>query len=1348
MKTALRIFLQGMVCLLLSNHIFAQTLAFTLPDSNAISPPVQSLTVQNGLPQGFVTGIIQDKQGFIWMGTKGGLVRYDGYRTKIFKNDPGNNNTLASNDIQALYLDRQDNLWIIYAGHSVDVFDPVTETVKHVSREPGLSWLARSAYLQPAGLFADTRGRYWFISPDLQKLNYFTWQHKAPVPVTVPDGERVIAIQEDRRGKIWICTDKALYTFQNSNQHLHIVAPLPTGIIYKDYRMTQMVPDEKGNWLIGNWGCVLLFTPGGQWKVIPTPFPAKPTRFVVKAPDGKIYINAGNQVFRVSKNYTLPVAWTNTEIPGDLESLMIDRSNVMWAGTNTFGARSLNLSSSGFHSYTYRYGFIFDALHALHYPAKKIPYQDGGELSYLARYARDRQGNLWFIHLNAPNNLAAPPGYLPVYKLAKNGRASVVLIKTNSRQLLQIAFDQHNQCWVIVFDKDSLYGLLAKANLDNGTLTPTLHLKYIFNKISYLTVFQNKLCIVYNDALQLYDPQTQKSVFYENKGKFGNAGLLMAVPDPKNDSILWITTLGNGLIRFNMDNGKTKTWTEKEGIPSNTVYAAIPDNHGYLWCSSNNGIFRFNPVTDKVLSFTAEDGLQGNEFNRYHFLETPDGHIIFGGTRGWTVFDPGAVHIDTSRPPVVITDILVKNEPLGRLAKWKDSIVNNLHSLMLSYDQNFITFTFAGLEFNNSSQIHYRYKLEGLDKDWIYAGTEHTANYTSLPPGKYLFKVNAGNTSGRWSDHIKTLQVTIFPPWWKTWWAYLTEAFMIITLAYAFYRYRIYRLHIRHQLILQQKEAEHLKTMDEMKTRFFSNITHEFRTPLSLIIAPLEQINKDKGVTPALKKKMSVIHRNAQQLLHLINQLLDMSKMDAGNMKVFLSRGDLSLFVQGIIKDFEGRSSAKNIELHFESNLQEEYNFDADKWQKIVSNLLSNAVKFTPENGHITVRLITGDPLAGPAGEQPVTGRPAGQADNLPSAKQNILLEVRDSGIGIPADKISYLFKRFYQADNSSTRLYSGTGIGLALTKDLTELMDGNISVESKPQNGSVFRVIIPAGKTWNEHIPLLSHVQPSAENRLLERMAPDEDEIKSGENAPLILIVEDNGDLNSFLAGMLKKKYRVQTAANGKEGWQAAKENLPDIIISDIMMPQMDGYALCEKIKQNMATNHIAVILLSSRSSHDSLMKGLKHFADDYMAKPFHPEELLLRIHNLLDRQQKLRNYYKDQLAGNDEKADVIIANDPFLTRLYEVIEEHLDEKALNVEMLAEKMSMGRRTLNRKLEMVAGISANKVIRQYRLKKATSLLISGCNVSEAAYQTGFETPSYFSMAFKDFYGIPPSEYHG
>jgi signal transduction histidine kinase/DNA-binding response OmpR family regulator len=534
-------------------------------------------------------------------------------------------------------------------------------------------------------------------------------------------------------------------------------------------------------------------------------------------------------------------------------------------------------------------------------------------------------------------------------------------------------------------------------------------------------------------------------------------------------------------------------------------------------------------------------------------------------------------------------------------------------------------------------------------------------------------------------------------------------------------------------------ETEQLRKVDELKTHFFSNITHEFRTPLSLILPSAEQLLEEVD-EPRLRHRLMLIKHNAWQLLNLINQLLDISKLESGNMPTVEYRGDVAAFINQLLEAFRPAAEEKGISLFYAFQQGAgEWLFDADKWSKIINNLLSNALKFTPSGGQIQVELTMYNSRESECAAPALDG----------NFKAHITIQ--DSGIGIPAEKLPHIFDRFYQVDNSPTRAFGGTGIGLSLVKELIELLGGQIKVASEPGAGTTFSLELPIKQAEScSHVPKAETVAVLSSFTELEDLetgtSKENFPPKLSEEAPLLLLIDDNDDLREFISAELSGTYRVLTAVNGEDGWQLAQQELPEVIISDVMMPVLDGYALTQRLKTNPLTSHIAIMLLTAKAAQESKVAGLEHGADDYLTKPFHLQELKLRLRNLLDHQQKLRQRYQQQLNTPQTELPTQILENKFIQLLYQAIEAQLDNSGFDVDSLAEAAAMSRRTLYRKLATVTGHTPNEVIQNYRLLRATQLLQAGHSVSEVAYQVGFESPSYFGQCFKEKYQITPSEY--
>ena len=1288
---------------------------------------IRSLTVNDGLPQGWVSQLVQDKQGFIWIASNG-LSRYDGHSFKTWQNIPGDTTTLASNGVAAINTDERSNLWLIYYNKNVDVMNTATGRIRHLSAEPAFKWITgidnNSCFITQAG------GLYFYGS--VYHLGVFDPVSGAHTELKMPASEKFIAIGSDNKKQIWISTENAIYRFI-SNRLIKAVA-LPSfsktaGPLWdvatnkSSIHDSHILADDKGNVIVPALGGMFIYnTATGYIKYIGDHNPDNIGRSFVRDADGNIYAIINSKLYLADKNLNLQILFNPTASLWLRLPLLADYSGNLWAATgNGTGLRILSRQNGNFRSYPYTNGFSHDVL----VPWLKNPAKGFDFSSYVLRSAKDPDGNIWVTCAGLSSDTGkTKPIEQKIIKLKRTGYDAATF---NGYAAAQLSFAASGQCWAIICQLNHKEKRLAKVDLKKNTLKIFADLphsaNYIYDVDQYLTAIGKKVCVLDKDELRLYDTLTKACTIYPDTLLGAKGSLLMAIVDPHNPGYLWIATKGSGIIKLDIKNGALKHYMQANGLPDDVVYFIAPDKHGYFWCSSNKGIFRFNPSDNSSILFTVKDGLQGDEFNRYHFLETPDGHFIFGGTDGYTIFHPDSVYIDNFQTPVVISDILVNNKPLYKSIADNNN-VSALNGLRLNHDQNFLSLSFTGLEYNAPEKLHYRYKLDGIDTGWVTANSNN-ANYTFIPQGSYVFRVNATNTSGIWSNNVKVLNITILPPWWKTWWAYTLYLVTAGGIVWALYRNWLQRATARQQIILKEKEAEQLKAVDEMKGRFFSNITHEFRTPLSLILAPAGQMLNEEP-SAGWKTQIGTIDRNARRMLQLINQLMDMARLEANSMKVSLSRGDINDFINDEFKAFKDAASAKRIAFNLTGQAtHDDCLFDADKLHKIISNLLANAIKFTQQGGSVELSV-----------------------EQLPEVNglTGFSIAVNDNGPGISPEKLPFIFNRFYQADDDTTRNYEGTGIGLALANELACLMDGSLKVASEPGKGSTFTLLMPLKKASGE--PVAAY-QPELVNKLTP-FSPGEPNI-SGSAASLILVVEDNDELREFIAQIFSSSYRVITAVNGAEGLKIANEELPDVIISDLMMPEMNGYDFCKAIKTNEATDHIAFLLLTAKTSKISLIEGLQSQADDYLTKPFMVNELYLRVSNLLNRQQQLQQHFRQKLvtpvqAGTDDGLAITVEVSPFLQKLYDKIDQHLDNPAFSVDQLAFEAAVSSRTLHRKLTNLLGLSAAELIKNYRLKRAAELLGSGLSVAETTYGIGYDSPAHFSTIFKSVYGVTPSEY--
>jgi len=834
-----------------------------------------------------------------------------------------------------------------------------------------------------------------------------------------------------------------------------------------------------------------------------------------------------------------------------------------------------------------------------------------------------------------------------------------------------------------------------------------------------------------------------------NSLNYNHVSCFMDDPAEPNN-YLWICTKGGGLNRLNKNTGDFFHLTTKDGLPDDVVYGILADDAGYIWGSTNKGIFcmaatKNNNTNNWVFrNFTRADGLQDDEFNTGAYAKLPNGSLAFGGVNGLNIFNPKEILVPGIMPNVFITDILINNQSIspGDNTGALQQTIEQSSNITLTYLQDILTLEFSSLDFTASVQNKYRYQLVGVDKVWVESGTRRTATYLHLPSGKYIFKVQGSNSQGIWSDKIAELQITILPPWWRSWWAYLFYVLLLCLGIRAYFKFSVNRAKLQSQLNFEQLEAKRVKELDTVKTQLYTNITHEFRTPLTVILGMAQQVKSNPQIH--LDNGMDMIIRNGQSLLNLVNEMLDLSKLETGKMQLQLVNGDVINFLRYIVESFHSLAESQHTQLHFLAEMDSLYMaYDPEKIRQIVANLLSNALKFTPEKGNIYISVNENMMLY----------------DELTTT---LIIKVKDTGIGIPENQLLHIFDRFYQLDNSLARKTEGTGIGLALTKELVKLMEGEITVKSPPigaNKGSEFTVILPFKKLpvaeeASPHVHLKDVYSEKINVAVTNSIVTAEE--KQSKEKPLILLVEDNADVVAYTAFCLPD-YRLAVGKDGREGFEIAAEIIPDLIITDVMMPFVDGFELCRQLRNDEHTSHIPIIMLTAKADIESKIEGLQQGADVYLEKPFNREELLIRIKKMLELRQNLQQYYLKKAGLNNFTIPAavipvagIIDNeieDEFVIKVREAVVQHLTAVNFTVEQLCKLVFMSHSQLHRKLEALTGCHPNKFIRIIRLNKAKELLKHPANsIASIALDCGYNDPGYFARVFKQEYGVTPQEW--
>jgi signal transduction histidine kinase/DNA-binding response OmpR family regulator len=834
-----------------------------------------------------------------------------------------------------------------------------------------------------------------------------------------------------------------------------------------------------------------------------------------------------------------------------------------------------------------------------------------------------------------------------------------------------------------------------------------------------LTMFEKKS----TQALQYHH--------YNNSNGLSNNNVITLLEDSKGR--IWVGTR-EGLNVFDHKKNSFRSFSLKDGLPDNTVLTILEDHKHNLWITTPNGLCNLvlnNEAKVEDLSFTVinydeTNNLQDREFNDNAALRTRSGELIFGGPSGFNIIDPARIQRPQGDPKIVFTNLQILNNNIEVGEEVNNRIILNealpeIEKIKLKHKENIFSIEFAALDFSHSSRSKYAYKLEGFNDEWLYTdGLQRKATYTNLDPGSYVLKVKVLNSNGEWSKE-KVLHIRITPPFWRTPLAYLIYTAFVAGILLLARRITVDRAHMRFEVKQQRKEAERMQALDTMKTKFFTNVSHEFRTPLSLIISPLDKIIKNIN-DPEQKKQLHLVHRNAKRLLNLVNQLLDFRKMEVQEFKLHPVVGDIVKFIKDISFSFSDISEKKNIEYIFESNVSTlEIYFDKDKLEKILFNLLSNAYKYTPDNGKVSVRLEY---------------RPEEEKEG------SFAIHVCDTGIGIPKDKQERIFERFFQHDVPESMVNQGSGIGLSITREFVKLHNGTITVNSEPDKGSCFTVVLPARKISD------AINQSAVSEKIMPSEVVEETENESGNNKKkTILLVEDNEDFRFYLKDNLKTLYNVEEAANGKEGLEKVRKLNPELVVSDIMMPLMNGIELARKIKSDTITAHIPVILLTAVGSEEVQMEGYDIGINDYITKPFTFEILASRIKNLLAQQKLLKKNFQKQLEVNPSEITITPLDELFMKQALAAVEKNIGNPDYSVEDLSRDMHMSRVALYKKILALTGKAPLEFIRTIRLKRGAQLLEkSGMTIAEIAYEVGFNNPKNFSKYFKEEFKVLPSQY--
>lgn len=1301
-------------------------------------------TQENGLSNNIVHCIYQDSKGFMWFGTTQGLSRFDGYVFTSYRNIPKDSSSLEGELVRTIFEDKAGNLWIGTENGGLQSFNRKKEKFDRFDFQHSHPFSGKSVNTivedRDQNLWIGTDAGLYKYNPQKKSLENFRYNPNQSSSIA---DNYVRMLLNDSNNNLWIGTNRGLDLLDGKTKQLH-------HIIQDQVQIWKLFEDNAGNIWIGTYseGLYLYNLKSEkltQYVIDPKNERSTTVRAIAQDLSGDYWIGTRGGLYQYSLKTGIKAFYEHEELNAyslshnSILDIFRDKKGDLWIGTR-FGINYLANEKQYFKSYKAnpqnRQSLNDNEIYTFwEAPDKKlwigtergginIVDPEKGTYSFLTHSSNsatsisndcvkaitnDPYGNVLIGTFMGGMDIYNPK--TQTFRHFKNDPANSTSISDNI--VWALLRDAENEIWV-----GTNQGL---DRFDPGT-NSFVHYSHLIGKqpINWIsTDSENNLWLGSANELIIFDKYRNKVSRFEIRSR-------KMYQDSKLR--IWIATLDKGLALFDKQKGVVKYYSEAEGIANNQALCILEDGAGYLWISTSNGLSHFIPEKEQFINYDKQDGIQNNQFNYGAALKKSDGQLVFGGISGFTIFNPAHIKLNSYIPPVVFTDLKIfnKSEPISQS---KHAILNQsittLNEIAIPYKLNAITLEFAALYYTNSNKINYKYMLEGFDQDWNSAGTQRTVTYTNLDPGTYTFKVVAYNNHNQWKNTGANLIIHITPPYYKTWWFKLIAIGIILSSVYLIILFITVREKLKNELVFERVKANKLHELDMMKIKFFTNISHEIRTPLTLIISPLEKLLKTELSKEELKKHLELIHRNAQQLHKLITQLLDFRKLESGNLKLELSKGDLAGFVQNIVYAFEDLAAEKNIHLKFKCSRGSIFCwFDSGKIEKIVNNLLSNAMKFTSSGGEVSLTLTVKENQL-----------------NESEAERFFEITVKDSGVGIIKEHLEKIFDRFFQSspDNSIT----GTGIGLTLTRELVKLHHGEISVSSEVGKGSSFVVTIPLieedpheEKTFFEQIS-------SGDSKKAETDAVSE----YPDNSPLLLVIEDNADVRFFIRSHFEPEFRVEEAADGKEGLNMAIRLVPDIIISDIMLPGMDGMEICRKIKKDERTSHIPIVLLTALSSKESQMSGIASGADDYITKPFDISLLKAKVDNLISIRESFKAKYANEFILQPKNITISSPDERFLQKAIDAVEKYISDSELDIDKFSLEVGVSRMQLYRKLEALTGMTVKEFIRSIRLKRAAQLLVQKkLNVSEVAYAVGFKDISHFRKCFHQEFGMSATEY--
>ncbi|SFZ94209.1 hypothetical protein SAMN05428642_1042 [Flaviramulus basaltis] len=1318
----------------------------------------KKINQSTGLSNGRITSIVKEKEGFIWIGTKNGLNRYDGLQVKVYTKK---NSNLGSNDISDLFIDSKNRLWITTLGGGVNYYDPLNDTFQVFKNIPNNSKSLLSNQVNT--VIEDSKGNIWLgTEKGLCKFNTSTNQFisytNQPTADQSKNSNSITCIYEDKNGDLWVGTfGNGLFLFDVVEEKFNQITPKETQISDFINAISELNPDKI---LIGTSGSGLLLVDISTFKFsnffkenLSFKHDINIVRSIKKDSRDNLWIGTdGNGVFEIEyPNAKSPIIHNylyNSQLESSLSGnaiyeIMDDNDSNIWIGTAWNGISILDKKNTNEILFSdiiglnptpvlsiYKnkknlyLGLDGEGLTIYNQQLNKVKYYNEKSKNvsvkgkFIQKIAESKNGDIWLGTF--ANGLVKFNEKLNTFKQYKHEFKSKNSISHDD--VRDIVEDDNNNLWVATWGGGLNYFNPKTEQFisyrDNANDKSTVNND---NLISLEKDGTNMWIATFGGGVNLFNTTTKKfSYFIHNEldvNTISGNNIFSLLKDSKG--YLWIGTSGEGINRMDLKTNKIERFETNDNIRYSTITGIIEDNDANIWFSTKQGIINYSYQTNTFNTFANLSG----EFHINSIFKDEKGLLYFGGINGVVKVNPKTVEIENSQPTVKLTNFKLFNKEIN--AEEKGVLKKNIafeEEITLKHNQDVLTFEFSALKFPFSSNCEYAIKMENFDEDWRDIGKDRTATYTNLSPGDYTFKVKSKETGSTWGDAYTSVNIHILKPFWLKWWAFVLYGIIFLTLFYLFRKYTIAWERMKANLEFEKLTHEKDTELYNLKQQFFTNISHEIRTPVTLILSSINRLF-DKGELLERKqiKAAHTVRKNSNLLLQLVNELLDIRKFETNEITIKVSENEFVSYCKEIFLSFSEIATDRNIDYTFVSEKANiDLWFDKNQLEKVIYNLLTNAFKFTKNGSEIQFK--------------------------IENDRDSVYIIVKDSGIGMSDNQISKIFKRFYQAETNNTNEESGFGLGLSISKEIIELHQGKISVKSEKDKGSSFEVQLLKGK---HHFPdyVVEEDNDLVTQEVSEINHVNQNIIINKNEKETVLIVEDNIGIQDFLNDILNDDFEIMQAFNGEEGLKMATSNFPDLIISDVMMPIMDGIEFAKKLKLNTNTSHIPIILLTARTSIKNKMEGFETGADEYITKPFNEELLKTRINNLLNSRKLLREKFRNENMLTPKELAISSTDQIFLDKLYKSIEANLETNNLKAEDISKEIGMSHSVMYKKIKALTGLSYVEFIREYRLAIAKQLIEDlGYSVSDACFKVGYSDRKYFSKLFKQKFNKNPSEF--